>query len=388
MRVLEESGHSGRVSESGRGRTPAVLQMPAHPAELASSYDLTISQPTIDSPPFAVFHRWLAEAAADHGLSCALLHDGVVQEAIHRLARGELAIGFHLDYYSLWHRADDPYARLAVAVEDAGGRSVNLPARARTFTDKATMHAELMRRGLGTPATVVVRPWLPDRPLTAAEWERLHLDEPNTCVYLKAANGFGGRGIRRLERPDGDRLKAALAEVRQGEAADAFLIQREVRPPQWTCEDGVSRPAYWRVLHCLGEWLLFWWVPLERAGGRPSYRMVTPAELSRYRLQPVLDYAHDLADLTGLDWFSTELCLGDGPETSRHMVPAADGRYLPVLAIDYVNDQCSVDVQSRWPGALPNAVVQRLAERFAEAAWRQRQRRLRPDTLSYWRTAA
>ena len=46
--------------------------------------------------------------------------------------------------------------------------------------------------------------------------------------------------------------------------------------------------------------------------------------------------------------------------------------------IDYLNDQCDVDVQSRVPGAPPDVLVRRLATRFAEEAWRLRQSRLRP----------
>ena len=49
------------------------------------------------------------------------------------------------------------------------------------------------------------------------------------------------------------------------------------------------------------------------------------------------------------------------------------GRALPVVAIDYVNDQCDVDVQSRWAGAPPDELVRHVAGRFAEEAWRLRQ---------------
>src|SRR5262249_3623573 len=97
------------------------------------------------------------------------------------------------------------------------------------------------------------------------------------------------------------------------------------------------------------------------------------AEVRRLGLDSVLDYAADLAQLCGLDWFSTELCLGDRNEPSRYDVrPAALGAAFPVVAVDYVNDQCDVDVQSRWPGAPPDDVVRHVAERFAEEAWRLR----------------
>ena len=367
MRVwlgCERDGGPGASWESGEVR----LAAPAGPEDLAPHYDLTISHPLAESAPFTAFDRSLAEAAAAHGLSAALLHDGTVAEAARRLDDGRLTIGFHLDYFALWHRPDDPYARLAQAVADAGGCPVNPPARSRLFTDKAAAHAELARRGLGVPETVVLRPWAPDRPLTPAERARLRLDEAGARLFVKPANGFGGKGVVRVERTDPEGLAAAVAAARGPNRTDTYLLQREVRCPRLECADLVDRPAYWRVLYCLGELIPFWWHRWEH-GGEPSYRPVTREEIRCHRLRPVLAYAAALARLSGLEWFSTELCLTDGPEPGRYRVPGAGGREQAVLAVDPVNDQCDVDVRSRWPGAPPDAVVRHVAGRFAEAAW-------------------
>jgi hypothetical protein len=358
----------------GGGPAPRrALIVPARPEDLRPQYDVTVSHPAPEQVHFQAFDRWLAEAAGRRGLSCALIHDGVVGEAIRRLATGALRVGYHLDYFALWHVADDRFARLAQAVQDAGGRPVNPPARARLFTDKAAAHEELARRGFGVPATVLLRPWAPERALTAAERARLRLDESGARAYVKPANGYSGRGVARADRTDPEGLAAAIRATRASARNDAYLIQRAVRPPRLLCDDGAERPAYWRVLYCLGELMPFWWGPADAVPGGVSYRRVTTGEVRRLGLDPVLDYAADLALLCGLDWFSTELCLGDGGEPSRYVVrPSALGPAFPVVAIDYVNDQCDVDVQSRWPGAPPEEVVRHVAERFAEEAWRQR----------------
>jgi hypothetical protein len=378
--------HGGEEADPHPGERPPdgrPLPAPPDPAHLAAHYDLTLSHPHLEQPELAAFGRWLAQTAADYDLSCALLHDGVVHEAIRRLASGELTVGYHLDYFALWHVPCDRYAQLALAVQDAGGRPVNPPARSRAFTDKAAAHAELLRHGLGVPPTVVVRPWGGERPLSARDFQALHLDEPHAGVFVKPANGFGGRGVQRVENPTPESLSAALAAARQHDRGDSYLVQRGLRCPSLPCEDGTERPAYWRVLGCLGDLYAFWWIPQSCANGRPSYRAVTPGEMRRHRLQPVLAYAQALADLSGLDWFSTELCLSDGPEASRFGVVGADGRERPVVAIDYLNDQCDVDVQSRWPGGPPDVFVRRVAARFAEEAWRLRQGRLRPAARAY-----
>ena len=363
----EDTGAVRRIWAGGPAPRRRLI-VPARPDDLLPHYDVTISQPGPDQVQFRAVNRWLAEAAGRHGLSCAVIHDGIVEESIRRLATGELTVGYHLDYFALWHVAGDRFARLSQAVQDAGGRPVNSPARARFFTDKAAAHEELTRGGFGVPATVLLRPWAPDRPLTAAERVRLRLDGPGACVYVKPANGYCGRGV---VRTDSAGLAAA---VRAGRDGDTCLVQRAVRPPRLTCDDGVERPAYWRVLYCLGELIPFWWGPADAMPGGVSYRRVTTGEVRRLGLDPVLDYACGLAELCGLDWFSTELCLSDGGEPSRYVVRLAPcGPAFPVVAIDYVNDQCDLDVQSRWPGGPPDDAVRHIAERFAEEAWRLRQ---------------
>ncbi len=377
------------LSTDLESRSDCRLPVPRQPAELMAHYDLTISHPDIDQITFNHFDRYLAQAAQDRGLSCALIHQGIVHEVIQRLCTGRMRIGFHLDYYATWNRPDDPFTRLTEAVQDTGGWAVNSPARARAFTDKAATHAELVRQGLGVPPTVIFRPWSPDRPLTEAERELLRLGDAEAGLYLKPANGFGGRGISRMERFEADRFPAFLAAGRSQDRQETYLLQREIRPPLLPCEDGVDRPAYWRIVSCLGEWIPFWWTPTDRlAPGQKSYIPVSSAELRQHRLQPVLAYAQMLGDLSGLQWFSTELCLSDGPESSPFTVIGADGQERPVLAIDYLNDQCAVDVQSRWPGALPDRVVRHLAELFADTAWKKRQQAIRPMTVQGYRTAA
>ena len=375
--AIAEAAHGPRVEDSG-----LPLFAPRNASELEAHYDLTISHPQIQQAEFGMFGRWLAQAAADHDLSCALIHDGIVHEALQRLTSGSLTIGYHLDYFALWHVAEDPYNRLSFAVQDAGGRPVNLPARSKAFTDKAATHAELLRHGLGTPATVIVRPWS-DRSLTPKEIQALQLDEENASVFVKPANGFAGRGVQHVSKPTPENLHAALTAVRQFDRNDSILVQRGVRWPSLLCEDGVERAAYWRVLGCLGDLFAFWWSPQGSTNGRPSYRAVTSGEMRRYHLQPLLAYAQALADLSGLDWFSTELCLSEGTEESRFSVIGADGRERPVVAIDYLNDQCDLDVQSRVPGAPPDLFVRRMATRFAEEAWRLRQSKLRPTARTY-----
>ncbi len=365
--------------EQNQPASAVGLTIPRSVKDLAASYDLTISRPTPDMVAFGAFDRWLAAAAASRGLSCCLVHDGVVREAIERLQTGRLHCGFHLDYFALWHVPGDPYARLAEAIRDSGGSTINSPARSRFFTNKANAHAKLRRQGLGVPATLIVAPGA-EIDASALAVQGVSLDG-NKAIYVKPANGFASSGVTRIDNCKAERLEAVLAETRQQHSGDAFLIQRAVTCPRLHSEDGLERWAYWRIVYCMGELVPFWWHKSEADQGRPSYQRVSGADIKRLKLADVLAYCRDLAKLCGLDWFSTELCASEGGEPSSYHVPGPEGRILPVVAIDYVNDQCDVDVQSRWIGGPPDAFVRHVATRFAEAA-RARKNCLRFPALS------
>ena len=195
----------------------------------------------------------------------------------------------------------------------------------------------------------------------------VRLDGSET-VFIKPANGFGSRGIIYVERCSQESLLASWENVRQNNACDDCLVQRLVTWPRLRGDDGIERNAYWRVFYCMGELIPFWWTRQEAGFAGPSYRRLTGAEIKRLRLQPLLGYAKDLAAFCGMNWFSTEICLSDGDESSNYQAPGPDGRLRPLVAIEYVNDQCDVDVQSRCPGSPPDALVRHVAERFAEAA--------------------
>jgi hypothetical protein len=342
------------------------LPVPRGPQDLASHYDLTISRPCCDMPGFRAFDRWLAAAAAARGLTCCLLHDGVVREAWERLQSGCLHIGFHLDYFALWHVPGDPYARLAEAVRDSGGTTINPPSRSRFFTNKANAHVKLRGEHLGVPATLILGPGAELEP-TALKECGLSLDG-NTTLYVKPANGFGSSGVVRIENCTQERLQTALRDARQQHPHDSILVQRGITCPRLRSEDGAERWAYWRIINCMGELVPFWWHKAEVDQGRPSYERVSGSDIKRLKLHDILAYSRDLAELSGLSWFSTELCASEGGEPSNHHVPGPDGKLLPLVAIDYVNDQCDVDVQSRWLGGPPDAFVRHAANRFAEAA--------------------
>ncbi len=68
--------------------------------------------------------------------------------------------------------------------------------------------------------------------------------------------------------------------------------------------------------------------------------------------------ARDIAQASHMNYFSTEVVAVGQP--GRHRF----------LAIDYVNDPCDMTVQSLSHCGVPDRLVEHMAERFTEAAWR------------------
>jgi hypothetical protein len=140
-----------------------------------------------------------------------------------------------------------------------------------------------------------------------------------------------------------------------------------IRPPFLTGDADIRRLACWRIFHCLGEMTAFWWP--ASPDGSLNRREVSAGEMERLGLQPLLQYTQSLAEQSGLEWFSTILCLGPLPAPSRFHVRMPDGGCWPLVALSSLEDPCDVDMQSRWMGALPEEYAQGMAWRFSELAW-------------------
>lgn len=337
----------------------------------SGNYDLSMSLKDPAHPSFAIFLESLQKECSRRGLRFLLVHEGNVQETIEKIRIGKLTSGFHLDFFSLWHEANEPFAKLSQTIQDCGGKPVNSPHRSRLFTDKAASHFELSRNKLGVPRSLVLRPGLTEKTTRQMIVSFLGKKNPtwNGGLFLKKGNGFGNKGVTHLKTQAIDELVSMVQKTLGADPSDSYLLQEEVRCGFLQTSHGLTRPAYWRIIHCLGTFHHFWWKPAEYCSpGEKSYIPLEAQEIRKFRLQPLLDFAEELREISGLDWFSTEICLQEKPAYSKYQVRADDGSMLPLVSIDYFNDQCDVHVQSQWHGAPPDLFVHTVARRFAEHA--------------------
>ncbi|MFW6078755.1 MAG: ATP-grasp domain-containing protein [Gemmatimonadota bacterium] len=321
-------------------------------SDRSATVDLALGQRGSEAD---AFERWLAEACRLRGLSYRRIDGDIVPGALDAICRGRLRVRMLLDLTACWGRDDDPYVRLCHVVKDSGGAVIDDPDTAAVADHKVITHHALERAGLPVPPTVMFRRWADDRELTEDERRRL-----GERVVIKPARGWGGKGVVLAAGPD----RRMLSGARDYDRSDDFLVQRHVPHARLRDDAGVDRAAWWRVYHLFGEIIPCWWGPDD---GR--YRHVSLRELWMHGLLPLVRLTAEIARITRMDFFSTEICLADEPADTASPFRIGDRR---LYVIDYVNDQCDLKVRSRHPSSPPDHLVRHLADRFAELAWRHR----------------
>ena len=287
------------------------------------------------------FVKWARKECSLRGAAFLLISENNVAKIIEGLEKGRLNIKFLLDNEADYNDKKNLFARLCYAVKDVGGRVVCDPDDARQAANKAVTHYDLLNAKIPVPYTVVVRNWEPDDFRLTKEELRLL----KTPFIIKPASGFGQQGV--VKNANGSLVE--IAKARHFSRGDDFLIQEKIEPLIIA-----SKPAWFRVYFLFGEIIPCWWIPENG-----QYSHVTLREMNSYRLLPLARITSEIARVTNMDFFSSEIAITGLPKERRF------------VAIDYVNDQPELCVRSEKVGAGPVAeVVQHIAERVVEVAWR------------------
>jgi oligoendopeptidase F len=280
-------------------------------------------------PYDAGFVGMLEQACRERGLSVLHITPENLDVAHQALVDGELS------FRTFTNRAadtDPAFLKIVDWARSNGVFRIN-PHERETYTaDKATMHLELIASGLHTPYSIILSPYYEQPELPA----NLDLSPLGPAFAIKPANGGGGEGViceaTSLEQ---------VAQARQQFPHDKYLLQAYVTPAEI---DG--HPAWFRVIYCLGEIYASWWPPQTHI-----FRPVQPDEVVSLRLGELYDMAVRIASVSRLHLFSTEIAL------------TPDGQFL---AVDYVNDQIDLRLQSQAQDGVPDAIVWDICRRLAE----------------------
>ena len=304
--------------------------------------------------PDEPFSDTVREHCRARKLSCMICKDAHVRKVIWGLEAGSMRMGFHLDLNAAYEEAGDPYARLAYAAKDSGTVVVNEPDHAKAAANKAVVHYQFERAGIPVPNTVVVRNWEPAGfKLTPAEQKRL-----GRPFIIKPARGYGKQGIAKA---NGGTVKE-IARARRYDRGDDFLLQQFIEPVWFG-----YRMGWFRIFYILGEVIICWWDKETE-----HFACTSPDEFDKYNLLPLFEIMCRISRTVSMNFFSTELAI------------AGNGNKRRYVAIDYVNDPCDLTLQSDSHCGVPDRVVDHIAERLVEGAWRAKKKLDPPKGFSVW----
>lgn len=287
------------------------------------------------------FVKWVKRECVLRKLKFLLVDEHNVLSVTEALEQGKLKVKFLLDNEANYDDAKDLYARLCYAVKDIDGYVICDPDDARESSNKSVTHYDLVRAKIPVPYTVVVRNWEPDNfILTKDEISKL-----GAPFVIKPASGFGQKGV--VKNANGS--IAEIAQARHFNRGDNFLLQEKIEP--LILEE---KQAWFRVYFLFGEIIPCWW---NTETGQ--YKHVTLREMYNYRLLPLARIISEIARITHMDFFTSEIAV------------TGKGKDRRFVAIDYVNDQPELCVRSEKVGGGPvPEVVWHISERIVELAWR------------------
>jgi len=288
------------------------------------------------------FVQWLKRECKLRSMDMLVAGPDNIRSAVKDVEEGRLRIKFLLDNEAAYNEPIDIYARFCYAVKDTGGLVVCDPDYARAASNKSITHYDLIRSGIDVPYTIIVRNWQPDTFCLTPE-EKKHL---GGGFIIKPASGFGQKGI--IKSATGS--IAEIASARNFNRGDNFLLQEKMAPV--TLDD---KMAWFRVYYIFGEVIPCWW---DTQTGR--YAHVTLKEFSAHKLLPLVRIISEIARITRLEFFSSELALVKTVSGARKFV-----------AVDYVNDQPELCVRPAAINGPLEDVTEHIAARCVEYAYRR-----------------
>ncbi len=277
------------------------------------------------------FVSLLERAARARGLTALSIPPPALQETLTATQAGELTFAVFLDRAS---DTDERFLPFAQAVRLTPSRIVNFPEAVRYAADKATMHVEFLTHGIDVPYTLIISPYTEKQNIELSLDDLARLGRP---FIIKPANTTGGGTGVIL----GAETLRDVIESRQHHKNDKYLLQEKIEPAQLGGET-----AWFRVFWAFGSITPCWWHPESHV-----YRAVEGDSISGHSLAPLTTITQHIHDVCQLDFFSTEIAL-----TSQERF----------VVVDYVNEICDMRLQSQHPDGVPDLVVMKICDSFAE----------------------
>jgi hypothetical protein len=251
-----------------------------------------------------------------------------LEDFLRKLQEGVIQVRVLIDMAGDPYEPDDPYFRLAKEVKHSGGYVIDDPDRSAVTAHKGLFHQMLLDNQIPVPKTIIV---------SREELGRFRItDEIRATLGLpfvvKPGWGGGGIGVNVDGRWEEDLLRSA----EKAPHSDSFLIQERLKTKRLEGHLG-----WFRVFHVMGEVIPCWWEPPAN-----QYQLVTPLQRKTYKLGPLARIVRDIARVSKMELFTTEVCLTE------------DGRFL---AVDYLNNDPDMSPKSFFPTGVPDEIIRHIA---------------------------
>lgn len=279
----------------------------------------------------AEFVRILGRACADIGVSTTFVDSDGMSAIAARLESGEVKARVVLDRVWDW---GEEYESHVPTVKRLVPLKLNDYDRVREIWNKPHIHYQLMQHGLRVPYMYI----LPavDRQNEVAP---IDLSSLNGRFSVKGAHS-GGSGVLKPAKTWDDVLQRRF-EWR----SDETLIQEWIEPRLLG-----KRRAWFRVFYSCGVAYPCW-----QDDRTHIQQLLLPEEERRFKLHVLRSLTHQIAAISGLNVFSTEIALD------------AQNQWV---VVDYVNDPCDYRPNTTVTNGVPDEIVHNVAARIA--AWTKR----------------
>ena len=256
------------------------------------------------------------------GLSTFIISEHNIEEVLDLVLKKKLHFNFYLD--RAWD-VDERYESLGKILSRRKCYIFNPYKNVLHAIDKASMHLEFITAGLHVPYSIIIPPHSENEKLLISVEDLANLGRP---FIIKPCNTTGG-GVGVVT--GAETLKEILDE-RTTNCDDKYLLQEKIYPK---ILDG--RRAWFRSFWAFGKAIPVWWDDQTHL-----YDRILPEHYKNFKLRKLRQITKQIAELTSLDFFSTEIVLTENDK---------------FLLIDYVNDQCDMRIKSRHYDGIPDSIV-------------------------------
>jgi hypothetical protein len=268
------------------------------------------------------FIALLESELQDYSISTYKIQYFNLHETMDKIYNRKLGFSFYLD--RAWD-VDEEFEQMGKSISRRRTTILNPYKNVLHAIDKASMHLEFITYGLNVPHSIIIPPHSELEDIYVSLEDLSLLGRP---FIIKPCNTTGG-GIGVVT--GAETLKEVL-EQRVTNRQDKYLIQQKIYPSMLG-----NKRAWFRCFWAFGRAIPVWWDDQTHL-----YTEITDLEFKSLNLKKLKYITKTIAEISGLDFFSTEIVL------------TTENKFV---VIDYVNDQCDMRLKSKHLDGVPDNIA-------------------------------